>query len=67
MKIYARNLAVGDVLHLHDWTLHVVGVERELAIGVVTAEFDFLIHFARNEVVDVFNRGPAPQCLPRAA
>jgi hypothetical protein len=56
MRIHARELAVGDVLVLHDWRLHVVAVEHEHTIGVLTAEFDLLIHFADDDVVDVHRR-----------
>jgi hypothetical protein len=53
MRISAQELAVGDVIRLNDWRLHVVAVEHDLAIGVLTAEFAFLLHFARNDPVDV--------------
>ena len=58
MKIRAQDLQVGDVVALHDWTLHVIHVERDLAVAVLTAEFDFLIHFLRDELVSV--RKPVP-------
>jgi hypothetical protein len=40
MRIHPRDLAVGDVLALHDWSLHVIDVEHGSAVGVLTAEFD---------------------------
>jgi hypothetical protein len=53
MKVHARDLAIGDVLRVNDWHLHIVAIEREGAVAVLTAEFGFLIHFMRNDVVDV--------------
>jgi hypothetical protein len=53
MRIHARELVAGDVLALHDWRLHVVAVERDNAVGVRTAEFEFVIHFLNDEVVDI--------------
>jgi len=58
MKIQARDLDVGDVLAVHDRHLHVMGVERDRAVAVRTAEFGFLIHFLRDEVVNVELRTP---------
>jgi hypothetical protein len=58
MRIHARELGVGDVLAIHDWHLHVTGVEAERAVAVRTAEFDFLMHFLREDVVDVDVRAP---------
>ena len=45
MRIRAQDLIVGDILALNDWNLGVIGVERGRAVGILTAEFDFLIHF----------------------
>jgi hypothetical protein len=53
MRIHAQDLAVGDILALNDWTMHVIGVERDRAVAVLTAEFDFLIHFPSDEAVNV--------------
>jgi hypothetical protein len=53
MRVPARDIAVGDVLRVNDWELHVVAVERDLATAVLTAEFGFLLHFTRDDVVDV--------------
>jgi hypothetical protein len=53
MKIPARQLAIGDILRVNDWHLHVVAVEREIGTAVLTAEFDFLLHFTRDDIVDV--------------
>jgi hypothetical protein len=53
MKIRAQDLAAGDVLEIHDWNLHVLDVDRDGAVAVRTAEFDFLIHFVTDEVVTV--------------
>ncbi|MDT4894860.1 MAG: hypothetical protein QOE97_3895 [Pseudonocardiales bacterium] len=55
MRIPARDLAVGDVIRLNDWRLHVTAVEHEVATAVLTAEFDFLLHFARHDSVDVIS------------
>jgi hypothetical protein len=59
MKIRAQDLQAGDVVALHDWNLHVINVERDLAVGVLTSEFDFLIHFLRDELVSVRKPDPA--------
>ena len=59
MKIRAQDLRADDVIALHDWTLHVFHVESDLAVAVLTAEFDFLLHFLRDELVDVLERVPA--------
>ena len=53
MKIPARQLAVGDILRVNDWRLHVVAVEREIGTAVLTAEFDFLLHFTRDDMIHV--------------
>ncbi len=53
MRIHAGDLATGDVLTLNDWRLHVIAVEHDHAVGVLTAEFDFLIHFRKDDLVDV--------------
>jgi hypothetical protein len=53
MKIRAQDLAAGDVLAIHDWNLHVLEVDPDRVVAVRTAEFDFLIHFLSDEVVDV--------------
>ena len=53
MRIRARDLAVGDVLYINDWHLHVITIERERAMAVLTAEFAFLIHFAQEDLVTV--------------
>jgi hypothetical protein len=53
ISIPARDVAVGDVLRINDWRLHVVGVERDFATAVLTAEFGFLLHFTHDDVVDV--------------
>ena len=59
MRIPALELAVGDVLHVNDWHLHVIKVEHDKAIAVVTEEFDFLIHFGQADVVTVQARAAA--------
>lgn len=51
MRITARDLAVGDVLHVNDWHLHVIRIERDRFMAVLTLEFDFLIHFAQDDLV----------------
>jgi hypothetical protein len=48
MRIPARDLAVGDVLHINDWRLHVIHIERGEALAVLTEEFAFLIHFGNH-------------------
>jgi hypothetical protein len=53
MRICARDLAVGDILHINDWQLHIVRIERERSMAVLTAEFDFLVHFAQDDFVTV--------------
>lgn len=67
MKFRANRLRVGDVLRLHDWRLHGVRLERGLAVGVVTSEFGFIIHFASDEVVDVAPRSYSEGHVRRAA
>jgi hypothetical protein len=59
MRICAQDLAVGDTVQLNDWQLHIVRVECEKAVAVVTAEFGFLINFGRNEFVTVHARAEA--------
>ena len=53
MRIHVRDLRVGDVLRVNDWQLHVIGVERDLATAVLTAEFGFLLHFKGDDIVDI--------------
>jgi hypothetical protein len=53
MKIRAQDLALGDILELNDWNLHVVAVERDRAVAILTEEFDFLIHFPRDTAVSI--------------
>jgi hypothetical protein len=53
MRICARDLAVGDILHINDWQLHVLRIERERNMAILTAEFDFLMHFAQDDFVTV--------------
>ena len=60
MKIPAGQLATGDVLHVNDWHLHVTAVERDLGTAVRTEEFDFLLHFGRDETVDVVSTRDIP-------
>jgi hypothetical protein len=52
-KIPARNLAVGDIVHINHWRLHVIQIERDQAMAVLTAEFAFLIHFAYEDLLTV--------------
>ncbi len=59
MRIPARDLAVGDLLYVNDWHLHVLRIERDQAVAVLTAEFAFLIHFAQDDVVTVQARADA--------
>ena len=59
MRIPARDLAIGDVLQINDWQLHVINIERDQGMAVLTAEFDFLIHFAPEDIVQVHARGQA--------
>ena len=60
MKIPARQLAIGDTLCINDWQLHVIAVECEIGTAVLTAEFDFLLHFTRDDTVDVVTSSDAP-------
>ncbi|HEY3090185.1 MAG TPA: hypothetical protein VGJ59_19210 [Jatrophihabitantaceae bacterium] len=59
MRIPARDLAVGDVLHINDWRLRVIHIERDQAMAVLTAEFTFLIHFAYEDLLTVQVRADA--------
>jgi hypothetical protein len=59
MRIPARELAVGDVLHVNDWHLHVIRIDRDQAMAVLTSEFGFLIHFAQEDVVTIQARTAA--------
>jgi len=56
MRIRASELTVGDVMELNDWRLHVLAVEREVGTAVLTAEFDFLLHFTGDDLVKVCGR-----------
>jgi hypothetical protein len=58
IKIKPGDLDVGAVLAVHDRHLHVRGVDRDRAVAVRTAEFSFLIHFLRDEVVNAELRTP---------
>jgi hypothetical protein len=60
MKIPAAQLATGDILHVNDWHLHVIAVERDLGTAVRTAEFDFLLHFTRDDTVEVITTAGIP-------
>ncbi len=53
MKIRAGNLTPGDVLQLNDWRLHILKVEQDVGIAVLTSELDFLLHFTRHDVVNI--------------
>jgi hypothetical protein len=53
MRIPARELAVGDVIRRNDRRLHIIAVEHDIATAVLTAEFDFLLHFTRTDTVHV--------------
>jgi hypothetical protein len=59
MRIPARDLVVGDVLAINDWHLHVIHIERDQAMAVLTAEFAFLIHLAHEDFVSVQPRADA--------
>jgi glycogen synthase len=59
MRIRARDLAVGDIVHINDWHLHVIHIERDRATAVLTAEFAFLIHFAQEDLLTVQARADA--------
>ena len=56
MRIRASELTVGDVMQLNDWQLHVLAIEREVGTAVLTAEFDFLLHFTGADLVQVRGR-----------
>jgi hypothetical protein len=54
MRIHARDVAVGDILQMNDWQLHIVQIERDNAVvAVLTAELGFLIHFCQDDIVTV--------------
>lgn len=53
MRIHARELAVGDILQINDWHLHITRIDRDNAVAVLTAELGFLIHFCQDAVVTV--------------
>jgi Acetoacetate decarboxylase (ADC) len=38
MRVHARQLATGDVLEVNDWHLHIIVIEYEQAVTVLTAE-----------------------------
>lgn len=59
MRIHARDLAVGDIVQVNDRRLHIVRVERDNAVAVLAAGFDFLIHFGPDEFVTVDERALA--------
>jgi hypothetical protein len=69
MKIPARELAIGDVFQVNDWHLHVIAVERDAATAVRTAEFEFLLHFIDDDLVDVQEprATQSPRAWPRRA
>jgi hypothetical protein len=53
MKISARDLAVGNIILVNDWQLHVIRIDRDAGTAVLTEEFGFLIHLAHDDVVTV--------------
>jgi hypothetical protein len=53
MKIPAGELAVGHTIRVKGRQLRVVAVDHDIGTAVLTAEVDFLLHFARFELVDV--------------
>ena len=59
MRIPARDLVVGAVLDINDWHLHVINIERDQGVAVLTAGFAFLIHFAHEDLVTVQARADA--------
>ena len=59
MRISARDLAVGDVVQINDWRLHVIRIDHDQTLAVLTSEFDFLIHFAQEDVVTIQARTDA--------
>jgi hypothetical protein len=63
MNMSASELSAGDVFRINDWQLHVIAVERDVGIAVLTEEFGFLLHFARADVLDVVRT----TCEPSAA
>lgn len=58
MRIPVRALRAGDVIRLNDWKLHVVVVDHDRATAVLTAEFDFLLHFTQYDSVELIERVP---------
>lgn len=53
MKIPAGELAVGHTIRISGRQLRIVAVDHDIGTAVLTAEVDFLLHFARFELVDV--------------
>jgi hypothetical protein len=56
MQVQARDLTAGDGVELNDWSLHVIAVECEQAVAVMTTELGFAIHFTSDDVVEVRDR-----------
>lgn len=52
-RISAREVAVGHTIQINGRQLHVVAVDHDIATAVLTAEFDFLLHFTRADFVYV--------------
>ncbi len=53
MRIPVRQLTVGDTFRLNDWQMRVIAVEHDRATAVLTSEFGFLLHFTRDQTVDI--------------
>jgi hypothetical protein len=64
MKISVRALCAGDAIRLHDWMLHVVAVDHDVATTVLTSEFEFPLHFNRQESIELVDR--VYGCVPAA-
>src|SRR5262249_4196749 len=59
MNIPARHLPIGAPLSVNACQLHAIAVECDIGPAVLTAEFDFLLHFTRDDIVDVITSSDA--------
>lgn len=62
--VHIGELASGDILRIHDWHLHVLTVTGDIVSEVLTAEFHSLLHFAKDDVVDVVRSIHQPPARP---
>jgi hypothetical protein len=64
IRISVRAICAGDAIRLHDWTLHVVAVDHDIATAMLTTEFKFPIHFNRQDSIELVDR--TYNCSPAA-